>query len=310
MRICQEYKKKVEERVEKPIRETRVKAQEECRKRKCRKLCLCCNKWLCTLKWVFYVVVEWVVKIVVKWVVYVACRVISSIITLILLILLAVWLFYCQLVTAAGGATELPSDVRLLSTKTLRVEVVIIDSNSEQNPIANGEIDARIADANRILKDRAAIEVRRKSAIRREVSDSLYYLDATGAGGKLSEWLKGFGLLLGRDSPRHMTIYAVRKISGATEGLHQPFFGSVFIEPDTADTQLAHEFGHALLALDKMGHSEDQKNLMYPDASREFASGWPRATPTLTLEQWCSMRKSRWLDFEFACEACPQHEEK
>jgi hypothetical protein len=60
-------------------------------------------------------------------------------------------------------------------------------------------------------------------------SKSLYRIDASGLGERVSEYLKGIVLLLGRNSARHLTVYVVGGIQGA-EGMHLPMYGSIFIE--------------------------------------------------------------------------------
>jgi hypothetical protein len=308
MTICQTFKRKVEEKLEEPIRRRKLKFKEKCRRKKCRRICLCCNKWFCSISWVFYWVVEYVVRIVVKWVPYVVCRILSSVISLVLIGLYLAWLAWCAYEgrdrqMTVEEAREL-SDIRLRPMRTLEIEVVIIDkSESIRNPITPNELDARIADANRIYKERAHIEVKRVGEIRRDVSASLYELEGTDFPSKSGEWFKLVGLVLGRDNPVRATVYAVGRVGeGDTQGRHHAPFGSVFTVAGASETSLAHELGHLL---GHSGHSTEKGNLMEATAAREDEVSWPKTTPHLTVEQWCSMRKSRWLKWTAKCERCP-----
>jgi len=122
------------------------------------------------------------------------------------------------------------------------------------------------------------------------------------------ESLKGLGLLLGRENPMRLTVHAVGGIEGA-EAVHQPFYGSVFMVKGNPETTLAHELGHALLSVDQMGHSPRPANLMHvPWDERERSAPWPKEPPELTVNQWCTMRNSRWLNWLeniLRCEKCP-----
>jgi len=321
MKACQEYKRRVEERLEEPVRVQKVGARERCKKRKCKKWCLCCNKWVCWVETFFYWVVEWLVRIIVKWLIYVLCRVVSAILTLLYTALTWIKGLLCIYARARnsqghGHPDKMPAAVddieegelmplALRALRRLEVEVVIIDRDrAARNEIALDEFDARIADADRILQENARIEVVRRGKIRRNVSPALFELNASSFQAKIGEWLKAVGLLLGRDSVRHLTIYVVGRIEGA-EALHQPFYGSIFVVAGNPHTSLAHELGHALLSVGNMGHSDVVGNLMYvPWTKREAEVHWPVGTPALTQEQWCAMRRSRWLNWSWSCERC------
>jgi hypothetical protein len=238
-------------------------------------------------------------------------RIVTSLFGLILAVLFALRLLYCAvLVPAISHGRTLPGlpagDLAGHSMRTLEVEVIIIDKDNEvRNPISEAELIQRVNDADRILSERAKIRVKLRGPVSRTVSRSLYDIDAASTAGSLSEWLKGLLQLLGRDNPRHLTVYAVGTISGEPVGLHQPLYGSVFVVRDMPHTTLAHELGHALLSIDRMGHRADSTNLMHPYVNRrELGVSWPRGTPTLTEDQWCSMRQSRWLNWSWECDRC------
>lgn len=295
-RVCEEYKEWVEEKIEEPVGEWQAKAEEKCKKKKCKKWCLCCNKWVCWIEIAFYWVVKWIVRIVLKWLIYVICRVISVLLTLFLTILNIIgwpvkWL-WC-IVWGSGDLDKLP-------LHTLRVEVLIVDYDDDtKNSITGDELDERLKHADRILRQRAKIAVERDGAIRRMQSKALFRIDASSFGAKVSEYLKGLGLLLGRNSWRRLTVYAVGSVQGA-EGLHLPLYGSVFIEPGTPDTTLCHELGHALLGVGNTYHSGTLDHLMHtPPDEREQAANWPKDTPKLSRNERCTMRRSRWLDWSW-----------
>ncbi len=141
--------------------------------------------------------------------------------------------------------------------------------------------------------------MRRRGEMRRTTSAALYELDASSAGAKVWEWVKAIPLLVGRDSPRYLTVYAIGAIKGA-EALHQPLFGSVFILKGGPETSLCHEIGHALLTVANAYHSNRRGHLMYvPWDKRQADSNWPRDVPKLSRNERCTMRRSRWLDWSW-----------
>jgi hypothetical protein len=299
-RICEDFKTWVEEEVEAPIEEKRSKTWTECKKKKCKRWCLCCNRWWCAIVTAFFWFVRWVLVWVLKWVLYVICRIVSVILTLLLTALnLLFWpikYIWCSF-WGDGDLDKLPRHA-------VFIEVLIVDyDDKEKNPVAVADIEMWISNADRILRERARISVKRSSAIRRMQSKALYRIDASGGGGKTSEYLKGVGLLLGRNSWRNLIVYVVRTVEGA-EGLHLPLYGSVFVEPVIPDTTLCHELGHALLTVGNTYHDEREDRLMHTPpqgkGGREPACGWPAAVPTLSRNERCAMRRSRWLEYSWA----------
>ena len=292
---CDEYKAQVEEKIEEPIKERLKGARERCKKRKCKWWCACCNKWFCWIETFFYWVVRWVVRIILKWMVYIVCRVFMGLLTFGLTVLnILGW------PVKWGWCMILSGDLDKLPTRQLQVEVVIIDKDdATPNPITEEEIDARISDADRILRHEARISVSRRYAMRRTTSAALYELDQSSFGAKALEWLKAIALLAGRDSPRYLTVYAIGAIKGA-EAMHQPLFGSVFILEGDPETSLCHEIGHSLLSVLNAYHSKQRGHLMYvPWHEREADSNWPRDVPKLSRSERCTMRRSRWLDWSW-----------
>ncbi len=74
-KVCREYKKWVEEKVEKPIEEWVKKTEEKCKKRKWYDP----RRWICWLVTTFVKVVRWVVVWVGKWVTYIVCELITNV---------------------------------------------------------------------------------------------------------------------------------------------------------------------------------------------------------------------------------------
>jgi len=292
---CDEYQEWVEKEIRERIKRKRQGRREKCKRKKCKKWCLCCNKWFCWIETFIYWVVEWIVRIVGEWILYVVCRIVTALVSLFLLGLsIAGWIFkwgYCMF----WGR----SDMDKLPMKELQIEVVIVHKDEEtRNPITERTIDQYIYYADMILHQEARITVKRRGKIRETVSSSLWRLDASSVGAKIREWVKAIFLLIGRDNPRYLTVYAIGGIQNA-EALHQPLFGSVFIVDGNPDTTLAHELGHALLAFWNAWHSKKKGHLMYvPWTEREDDSGWTAQTgvPKLSRNERCTMRRSRWLE--------------
>ena len=73
---CKEFKKWVEEQVEKPIDQWVEKTEKKCKKRKWYDP----RRWICWLVTTFVKVVRWVVVTVTKWVTYVVCKIVNVVI--------------------------------------------------------------------------------------------------------------------------------------------------------------------------------------------------------------------------------------
>lgn len=289
--ICETYKEKVEEKISKPISERIEKTKKNCKKKKCKKWCLCCNKWFCWLAVFYLYLVKWIVEIIVKWIPYIVCRIISIFFTLILTILnILSWpvqYLYCIIFK-----------LEILPIRALRIEVVIIDSEKEKNDISESEIKESIRHSDRILREEARIKVELLGEIKQKTSNSLYRIDARSPG--IKEWLKGLVLLLGRNSARNITVYAVKSIEGS-EATHLLLYGSVFIKKGNPDTTLCHELGHCLLSIFNTYHNKNKGYLMYiPAIDRQSDCNWPTDVPRLSKNERCTMRRSRWLDYSWS----------
>src|SRR5687767_1980678 len=123
-------------------------------------------------------------------------RIITSLFGVVVLVLFVLRVLYCAVVVPAiANGRSVPGfpagDLSSHSMRTLEVEVIIIDKDNDvRNPISEAELIQRVNEANRILRERAKIEVTLHGPISRSVSRSLYDIDASSAAGSLSEWLK------------------------------------------------------------------------------------------------------------------------
>lgn len=275
--ICEDYKKLIEEKVEKPIEERIKKTREKCKKKKCKKWCLCCNKWVCWLETFFLTVVKWVVTIVLKWVVYLVCWIITTLIDL----LRAVVDFLAWL---AGRILALPELTlcltgKRLGTKHLRIDVFVI-ADEKDNPIVPiSTIEAHIAKAKEIYRVECQLTVHAtKPMVVTDATDLLTSHDCSAAG-----WFspkKGvydsFSIL-----GRLAAIY-VRNVPGGSAGCHIPGTDYVLVDKEARDDTLAHEIGHACNLL--RHRDGTPSNLM--------ASGSVRTGTNLTRWQACVVRTS------------------
>lgn len=193
-------------------------------------------------------------------------------------------------------------ELEKLPLRTLKVQVIIVDyDENTKNPCTEQELDDRLRDADRILRERSRIAVERSGPIRRMRSRALYRIDASGRGALFGEYLRGLYLLTGRGSWRHLTVYAAGSISGA-EGVHLPLHGSVFIRAGANETVLCHEIGHALLGVFNARDITDPRkkdHLMYFDTATERSCGWPSGVPKLSRNARSDMRRSRWLGWSW-----------
>lgn len=79
--ICREIVEYVEETVWEPVEEWVEKRERKCKKKKCKKWCLCCNKWFCWIETFLEKVVTWVAKQVINLVVRVVCEIVHDVIS-------------------------------------------------------------------------------------------------------------------------------------------------------------------------------------------------------------------------------------
>jgi hypothetical protein len=77
--ICREVVEQIEETVWEPVEEWVERREKKCKKRKCKKWCLCCNKWFCWIETFLEKVVTWVAKQVINLVVRVVCEIVHDV---------------------------------------------------------------------------------------------------------------------------------------------------------------------------------------------------------------------------------------
>lgn len=90
LRACTDARRWVEQEIRRPIETWRQREEEHCRKEECYWMCLCCNKWICTIVTVLTRVIEWVVEIVGEWLVETICKIIVTIIRFVVMVLIEI----------------------------------------------------------------------------------------------------------------------------------------------------------------------------------------------------------------------------
>lgn len=90
---CTRVKKKIEEKVRKPIEKWVSKQERRCKKRKCKKWCLCCNKWFCWIATFVVKIVTWIVVTVIKWVTYLVCKIVMIVVDIIVKLVIRILKF-------------------------------------------------------------------------------------------------------------------------------------------------------------------------------------------------------------------------
>jgi len=181
------------------------------------------------------------------------------------------------------------------------LEVVIIDRDrNEKNSIWKTNyqqtINSWILTSSQILKDGARIGVYKKGRIKQMYSKEFFRIDSSNWWSQAQEWVKNGVFLVGENHPRHLTLYIIEKFFGNKSGLHNPFYGSVFVAYDAHETTLAHEIGHAILWYNAK-HTNSDGYLMAPSPEQRMKGLPPGKSPRITLGERCIMRRSRWLDW-------------
>lgn len=90
---CEEARRWVEREVREPIERRRERTERRCKRRKCKKWCLCCNKWFCWLETIVEIIVEWVVRVVGEWLVETVCKVVVKLVKIVVEVVVAVGKF-------------------------------------------------------------------------------------------------------------------------------------------------------------------------------------------------------------------------
>lgn len=308
--VCKEYKKLVEEKVEKPIDEWVEKTVQRCKQRKCKWWCACCNKWFCWLETIFVLVVRWVVVTVLKWVTYVICEVVTFIVnflaTFIGLILSIpilgrlinwIWKLILEIVWTIIGILDIIAGILGIKLpKKLRLCFLIL-SDKERAMATAESLQKSIESAKQIYKKEANVKIK-VSHIETLKDSPENALDTHCDAGALGDdlWTAGtyfennsnvhcfdsaFLRLIGYAAP--VVVFVVRDVEGKQGCSLGPLVDYVTIEgPD--GFCLAHEVGHACSL---WHYDDDPDNLMFPSCGGTKLKKW----------QWIILRRSRHVTY-------------
>ena len=171
-RYCREVQEWIEEEIEKPVEEWVEKRVRKCKRRKCKKWCLCCNKWFCWIETFLEKVITWVVVTVGKWVTRVVCEVIHLVIDVIGFVvglvlaipiigrlIKEIWNVIIEIGNRILGLPDLIlCAFGVMWTKKLRICIIILRID-EKTPTATPEsLKPDIDKAVRIYKDAANVD--------------------------------------------------------------------------------------------------------------------------------------------------------
>jgi hypothetical protein len=87
---CSEARRWVEREVRRPIERQRTSVERRCKRRKCKRWCLCCNKWFCWLYTIIVRFIEWIVQVVGEWLVELVCKIVVKLIKIIVEVVVTV----------------------------------------------------------------------------------------------------------------------------------------------------------------------------------------------------------------------------
>lgn len=307
---CEEVHERIEERVEKPVEQWVEKRRQKCKKRKCKKWCLCCNKWFCWIEVFLEKVITWVVITVVKWVTRLVCEVVDGLVSLVGVLVglvLAIpiigrlirelWDFILELGWRIVGLLGTIADIIGWKwRKRLRICIIIL--SSEKGPVATeAGLKPHIDDAKNIYDTEANVELivedihtvlapAPERALNVGCDTSAWWEDLwlTGSWFELnanSECLEGNARrLLGWAAP--VVVFAVRDVEGKLGCSLGPFADYVTVEGQNAIC-LAHELGHAC----SLWHHSQRENLMFATCGSTKLKKW----------QWVILRGSRHVTY-------------
>ncbi len=276
---CEEYKQAIEERVETPVEERVKKTRERCKKKKCKKRCLCCNKWKCWVEIFFETIISWIITIVLKWFVYVVCTVLTTIAdALANLIGVIGWIL--------GRLTELGDLIlcgfgRAGGRKHLHISVFVW-TDAKGNPFVPLDQIKRHVEAAKVVYARECnIEIHaNERAIPIKDPPEGATSHKCGVGG----WFSPKKSLYDSFADGTVAAIFVRDIPGNSVGCHIPGTQYVLVDAGaTLDTTLAHELCHAC---DLWRHRNSTPDNLMCSASV------PRTGSDLTKWQRCVVRTS------------------
>lgn len=300
-RFCEEIDERIEERVQKPVEKWVERRREKCKKRKCKKWCLCCNKWLCWVEVFFEKVIQWVVVIVVRWVTRLVCEVFNGLLNLagLLLGLLfafpilgrglrELWDIFLDLGLRAFGLLSLATVADIIGwewRKRLRICVIILNDNGV--PLATqASLNPFITTATTIFDQQANVELIVEGVITLTEPSPDYALNVgcdwegwwddlwlAGAWYEITanaECFDGAGRrLIGWFSP--VVVFVVKNVSGKSGCSMGPASDYVVIEGGNP-VCFAHEIGHAC----GLWHHSDTANLMFRQCGGQSLKKWQR----------------------------------
>ena len=302
--LCEEFHEWVEEEIEKPIEEWREERVRKCKRRKCKKWCLCCNKWLCWIETVVVRVVTWVVVTVGKWVVRVVCEVVNvaldvigAIAGLIFAIpiigrlIRQIWDAFLEIVWQLAGLPGVLADILGIDIrKKMRICIIILRDEKGSELTTEAALASTIQDTKTTWKNAANIDVIVQDVhtiIAGDLRESTLdvncdfgaWTDDLLAPGSNFELLAniycfdGAGRkLIGWGAP--ITVFCVRSIKGKRGCSLGVFSDYVTIEAGSPGC-LAHELGHACYLYWEQHHS-DPVNLMHSSCRGTELKKWQK----------------------------------
>lgn len=299
--ICKEIHEWIEEKIEKPIDDWVEKEVRKCKKKKCKKWCLCCNKWFCWIETILVKVVKWVIVTVGKWVIRVVCEivniaidVIGGIVGLILALpiigrlIRQIWSGFIDLIWRIIGLFGVGLDILGFDwEKNLRVCFIILADG--KGPLTTpAMLDPTIQSAIQVYKNAANIKLivediytvvetdrwSRNLDVSCEVGAWTDDLLLTGSNFELlanTYCFDGAGRrLLGFLSP--VVVFFVREIKGKRGCSLGPFSDYVTIEAGDPGC-LAHEIAHASYP---WTHHNNPTNLLYKSCNGTQLKKWQK----------------------------------
>jgi hypothetical protein len=308
---CREVQDWIEEKIEQPVEEWIEKRVEKCKKKKCKKICLCCNKWLCWIETFLEKVITWVVITIGKWVTRVVCEIVHVIldvlgfvlglifsIPIIGRLLREIWDIIVEVANRAIGIFDLLGCALGINwTKRLRICVIILRDEKGTEILKEAEIQPAIEWAKKVYKEAANVDLLVNGVNTVEKPSPKANLNVScGAGAWWDDlWVPGsyfeymantecFGGIANRVTgwAAPVTVFVVRSIDSGS-GCSMSVFSDYVVIDKTRVGSLAHEVGHAC------GLAEDSSadNLMNQETNG----------PNLKKSQKCILRNSRHVSY-------------
>lgn len=282
--VCEEVHEWIENWVEQEI--------QKCKQKKCKKWCLCCNKWFCWIEIVLVKVGQWVTRVVCE-VVNVALDAIGGILGLVFMIpilgrfLRQIWSGLVDLVWRIVGLVGVLLDwLGVDWEKKYRICVIVLTKGGK--PLPTPDLPAAIQDAQAIWKSAANVKLivedihevvptdERDRNLVVECDFGAWTDDLFLTGSNFELWANvycfdGAGRrLIGWASP--VVVFVVEDVVGKRGCSLGPFSDYVTIE--AADPGcLAHELGHAVYP---WSHHGDPVNLMHSSCGGTQLREWQR----------------------------------